>query len=206
MSAVSLFVFGVACRVAPLLTIVILNGCFSFPIGSYLFSKVLSFLTNKTSKKTNCSTPLLANQADMPTADDLNDEINKLTDNQDHTSDGNTTTTTSQKSTACSLVLTFMETGAFFMQIIVVILVPVLLMHVPSNTKEYPLTVPILIPITLIMLSVVWSGWITSWLKNIETTKRNSEYDCSRSSDKIKSNKDELMTGKKLISNTHIMQ
>ena len=174
MSAVSLFVFGVACRVAPSLTIVILNGCFSFPIGSYLFSKVLSFLTNKTSKKTNCSTPLLESQADMLTYDDLNDETNKLTGNQNHSSDDNEITTTSQNSTVCSLVLTFMETAAFFMQIIIVILIPVLLMHihVSSTTEKYLLTVPMLIPITLIMISVVWSGWITSWLKNFETTKR----------------------------------
>ena len=198
MSAVSLFVFGVACRLAPSLTIVILNGCFSFPIGSYLFSKVLSFLTNKTSKKTNCSTPLLESQADMLTYDDLNDETNKLTGNQNRSSDDNEITTTSQNSTVCSLVLTFMESAAFFMQIIIVILIPVLLMymHVSSNTDKYHLTVPILIPITLIMLSVVWSGWIASWLKNFETTKRNTEYNSPTSSDKIKGDKDEPMTGK----------
>ena len=37
------FVFGVACKVPPALTILLLNGCFCFPIGFHLFEKFQHF-------------------------------------------------------------------------------------------------------------------------------------------------------------------
>jgi len=149
-------VFGVACQVPPPLTIVILNGCFSFPIGSYLLSKLYS-LKNQTFTRTYCLTSCCSSNRILP------EEEKTLTGEQ---TDQEEKIFTAKKKMS-TYVLTLIETVAFFIQVSVLILIPGLLV-----TKKDSISVTILIPFTLIFLSFVWSGWVTTWFKVITVPKK----------------------------------
>jgi len=86
------------------------------------------------------------------------EEEEKLTGNQ--TDQGENPSAINKK--LSTWILTLMETVAFAIQIVLLILIPVLL-----NSEECSIAVHalILIPITLIFLSIVWSGWITAWFQ-----------------------------------------
>ena len=162
----------------PSLVIVILNGCFSFPIGSYLFSK-LHCLKNQTDDLiTDEEMTLTGDEAEKSIADQA----------------GDTSTTNNKMSPVCAWILTSMETIAFFMQIVMLIMIPVLLVSIYTN--KYRL-VAVLIPITLIVLSIVWSGWITVWFQKITMPEKVKPQDDEMRIDysKMKNNDDRLKAG-----------
>ena len=70
-----------------------------------------------------------------------------------------------------------METIAFLMQLSALIAIPILLAFTEVNfktTNKY-MTVYILIPVTLTVISVVWSGWIQNYLVESKTNKAKTD-------------------------------
>ena len=156
------FVFGVACKLPPSLTILILNGCFCCPIGCYLTRKVIK----RFRKIRNSYSPLILKNADAENGTE------RLADN-DQQSEFNTSqeTATEQqeskewKSFIIPFITTTCETFGFIIQLSVLVSIPILLSmeqyFSPSGrTKHNFVATYILIPVSLILISVVWSGWV----------------------------------------------
>jgi len=120
------FVFGVACRLPPSLTLLILNGCFCFPIGYHLI-------------------------------------VGKLRSLHPHTRNGYQEVAeenAGQTPNKCiARLLTFLEIVGFLVQLgVVAAAIPALLPREPAIDNVA--LIAIMIPLSLILISVVWSGWI----------------------------------------------
>ena len=159
------FVFGVACKLPPSLTILILNGCFCCPIGCYLTCKAIKrFRIIK-----NCSCFPLINSEET---DSERGSILYLTDiDQELEPNSSQETATEQqeskkwKSFIIPFITTTCETFGFIIQLSVLASIPILLSmeqyFSPSGrTKHNVAATCILIPVSLILISVVWSGWV----------------------------------------------
>ena len=132
------FVFGVACRLPPSITILILNGCFCFPIGRYLICQ----LTNVYKRGISEQSP----------------------------------------KGYWKYLLMILELLALFMQLGVLVCTPILLsmekFYSPSEkSKRYVTATYILIPISLILISIVWSGWIQKIITRPSTKQCTGGHD-----------------------------
>ncbi|XP_065897233.1 chitin synthase chs-2-like isoform X2 [Dysidea avara] len=130
------FVFGVACRLPPSLTILLLNGCFSFPIGYYLIVGKLRKLCPRT-----------------------RDNYQNLSEGNDeeHNDGQNNEQQTSNK--CIRKLLTFFEILGFLVQLgVVVAAIPALSLQEKALTK--PVITVIIMVLSLVLISFVWSGWI----------------------------------------------
>ena len=126
------FVFGVACRLPPSLTILLLCGVFWVVIGWHFFWEIFY---KRVIRRTEY------------------EDITEYTDS------------------ACAIfckrkLVPLLECLAFVMQLGTVIAVPILLAYTEDgydNTDKF-MSLYILIPVTLIIISFVWSGWIQKYL------------------------------------------
>ena len=153
--------FGVACKLPPSLTILILNGCFCFPIGCCAVRGVL--ICGYELKNVDCSyMPVLnSNGSDSDTE-------TETTENEQQSQSNNEENTCINKESLRRLLKglrTIMESIAFLMQLGALVSISVLLsiehFFEPSEiSKHYFTATYILIPLSLLSISVVWSGWI----------------------------------------------
>ena len=134
------FVFGVACKLPPALTILVLNGCFCFPIGAFLTRRKLFGCLNIRLRSTQ---PFDGNyhRLQEPASAELN---------------GGTETRQKQPSRVVhNVITTILEAMGFLMQCGVMVAIPILL----NAERCYYIAVIILLPISLFLLSFIWSGW-----------------------------------------------
>ena len=146
------FVFGVACRLPPALTILLLNGCFCFPIGAYLVRRKLCSCLNSLKSLQSTSTQNYGQS---------NGNYHQFRDSE--SVELNNVTNTSQQSTTgsvgCNVITFILEALGFLMQFGVLVTIPILLTLEESRSRVYYIAVIILLPISLFLLSFVWSGW-----------------------------------------------
>ena len=144
------FVFGVACRLPPSLTILLLCGVFSVVIGwHFLWEVFYKIIVHRT------GTADVAHRAEYANIDHQT-EYEDITDYTDG---------------ACAKfckrkLVPLLECVAFLMQLGTVIAVPILLAYTEDgydNTDKF-MSLYILIPVTLTIISFVWSGWIQKYL------------------------------------------
>ena len=139
------FVFGVACKLPSSLVILLLNGVVWVVIAQHLIWDIHVFYKKKHHRTENVDTENLDTEnLDTENLDTENLEINP----------------------PIGYVMPLMETIALLMQLSTLIAIPILLAFTEvnyENTDKY-MTVYILIPITLTVISVVWSGWIQNYL------------------------------------------
>ena len=137
------FVFGVACKLPPALAILILNGCFCFPIGRYLLYKTTNHSRQQPSQNGYLQIP------------DNNNEQNM----------GNTNQRQSPKR-YLKYLLTVLELSGLLIQLGALVTIPILLSEKhyfsPSRrlSKSHIVATYILLPVLLCIVSFVWSGWI----------------------------------------------
>ena len=132
--AVCGFVFGVACKLPPPLTILLLSGVFWVVIARHFFWDIFYKRVIRHSEY-----------------DDI-----------DESSTGGFTLFLKRK------LVPFLEFIALLMQVGALIAIPIILRHLENendydNTDKF-ITLFILIPVTLTVISVVWSGWIQKYL------------------------------------------
>ena len=146
------FIFGVACKLPPSLTIFLMNGCFCFPTFCYLIQKLLGHTKKKILNCRCCN----EGYESIPTDDA--DSSSKLC----------------SKFTCIYTLTTTLELLGFLIQFCVLVIIPVLLskdhLYVPSGkAKHYITATYILVPVSLWIISIVWSaGWIQKWLSYIK--------------------------------------
>jgi len=135
--AVCGFVFGVACKLPPSLTILLLNGVFWVVIARHIFWDILYKRNNHRA-------------ADYS---EINDE-----------NEGTCISFLKRK------LVPLFEFFAFLMQLGALIAIPILLAYTENNYKSSSgnnsskyTTLYILIPVTLTIISVVWSGWLQKY-------------------------------------------
>ena len=157
------FVFGVACKIPPSLTILILNGCFCFPIGRYLI-----YQANNYNCKERIQGKLYSQQRHLDgyhRVTDINSNSNhKMQPVQHMPSNSNED---KSKKRYLKYFLRMFELFGFLMQLGVLVSIPVVLSNEnffsPSGRiKHYAVATYILIPVSLSVISFVWSGWIQS--------------------------------------------
>ena len=124
-----------------------MNGCFCFPIGCYLIRKLRGVNYEEAIKKFN-SPHRHCDQGYEPIS-----------------SDNTGTKNSSSKRYLKHILRTILELLGFLMQLGALASIPVLLslehFYVPSGKANYHITATyILIPVSLCIISVVWSGWI----------------------------------------------
>ena len=137
------FVFGVACKLPPALTILVLNGCFCFPIGAFLTRRKLFRCLNIISSRLRSKKPFDGNyhRLQEPASAELN---------------GGTETRQRQPPRVVhNVITTILEAMGFLMQFGVLEAIPILL----NDERLYYIAVIILLPISLFVLSFIWSGW-----------------------------------------------
>ena len=141
------FIFGVACKLPPSLTIFLMNGCFCLPIGWYLYHKLRGINCEHAKRK---STPVdILKEASEPL----------LHDGSAQTKDS------SSKGYLNCILTTASEVLGFIMQLGALVSIAVLLstdhFYEPSGKAKYHVIATyILIPVTLFIISILWSGWI----------------------------------------------
>ena len=132
------FIYGAACKLPPSLTIPLMNGCFFFPILSYLINQIYVCCNHQRRG------------------------YSKIGENVHR-----------------SKKLCLFASVGFLMQLGGLVSIPILLSNhffVPSEeTERYVIATYILIPVSLFIISIVWSGWIqkkiiTSSVNNTDTT------------------------------------
>ena len=158
------FVFGVACKLPPSLTILVLNGCFCFPIGRYLFHQV-------TSRKQRHQNHIHNGYTEI--SDDDEQLHTETEENLENTHEQQTEHQTLKR--PLKYLLTILESSGFVLQSGALVGVAVLLAtsFSPSGAvKHYFVATYILIPVSLFIISVVWSGWIQSY--TIKSSDANS--------------------------------
>ena len=140
------FIYGAACKLPPSLTILLMNGCVCFPVGHYLICKLRGINYEHAKKKIySCR----YRQGRKPLLDD-----------------GSTQTdVSSSKQRLKSILTTTAEILGFIMQLGALVSIPVLLsighFYEPSGKAKYRITATyILIPVSLCIISILWSGWI----------------------------------------------
>ena len=162
------FVFGVACKLPPSLTILVLNGCFCFPIGRYLYHQV-----------TNCRQRNQNHIHDgySEISDDDQQLHREATENLENGHEQQTEHQTLKK--PLKYFLTVLESSGFVLQSGALVGVAVLLAtsFSPSGAvKHYFVATYILIPVSLFIISVVWSGWIQSYTIEASDPKSTARY------------------------------
>ena len=173
MCALCGFVFGVACKLPPSLTILILNGCFCFPICRYLIYQATTCRHiyhgghghNRSSHNKN---------GYIPISNDNNMETEQPDDN-----DTEQNTEIEQKSPKGCLkhLLISLTILGFLMQLGALVSIPILLsensIFSPSGRLKHNVVATyILIPVSLLIISIVWSGWIQNVI--IRTSHSNN--------------------------------
>ena len=126
------FVFGVACRLPPSLTILLLCGVFWVVIGRHFFVEIFY---KRIIRRTEY--------------EDI-----------DYSDDGMCVIFLKRK------LVPLLECLAFLMQLGTLIAIPILLAYTEDgydNTDKF-MSLYILIPVTLTVISIVWSGWIQKHL------------------------------------------
>ena len=160
------FVFGVACKLPPSLTILVLNGCFCFPIGRYLYHQV----TNRRQRNQNH----IHDGYSQISGDD--DQLHReATENVENGHEQQT----EHLQRPLKYLLTILESSGFVLQSGALVGVAVLLAtsFSPSGAvKHYFVATYILIPVSLFIISVVWSGWIQSYTIEASDPKSTARY------------------------------
>ena len=133
------FIYGAACKLPPLLTILIMNSCFCFPIG-YYFIHQLRGINAKVRKHDN----------------QLYESIG---------SNGSNSAATEDLPLKGKCAVITLEVLGFIMQLGALVSIPVLLatkhFYVLSGKANHYITATyILIPVSLGVISILWSGWI----------------------------------------------
>ena len=131
--AVCGFVFGVACKLPPSLTILLLSGVFWFVIGRHFF---WDFFYKRIIRQTDY--------------DDIEESI-----------EGTYSLFLKHR------LVPILECIAFLMQLSALIAVPILLAHTEDRYEgenDSYMTMYVLIPVTLTVISIVWSGWLQNYL------------------------------------------
>ena len=149
------FVFGVACKIPPSLTILILNGCFCFPIGHYLIYQANNC-------KERIQGKLYSQQHHLDGYCRVTDINNNKMQPVQHLP-SNAKEDKSKK----RYFLRMFELFGFLMQLGVLVSIPIVLSNEnyfsPSGRiRHYAVATYILIPVSLSVISFVWSGWIQS--------------------------------------------
>jgi len=140
------FVFGVACKLPPALTILVLNGCFCFPIGAFLTRrKLFGCLNSSTSSRLKSTQPIDSNYHQFQESG--SDELSNATETRQQ----------QPPTVVHNIITTILEAMGFFMQFGTLIVIPILL---NAEERFYYIAVIILLPISLFFLSFVWSGWV----------------------------------------------
>lgn len=152
------FIFGVACKLPPSITILLLNGCFCFPIGSYLVYQTFNRNRDNQTQTNNGYRNLEAPDHEMSEAShDREQQLQKGYLKHLHT---------------------ILELLGFLMQLGALVGIPIFLSEEkyfsPSGKIEYRIVFTyILIPVSLSVISIVWSGWIQN---KIMKSSRNDKY------------------------------
>ena len=133
------FIYGAACKLPPSLTIFIMNGCFCFPIGYYLIHQLRGINAN-TRKHGNKKYKRIRSVGS-----------------------GSAATEDLPLKGKCALITS--EVLGFIMQLGALVSIPVLLatehFYFPSGKANHYITATyILIPLSLSVISILWSGWI----------------------------------------------
>ena len=136
------FIFGAACKLPPSLTILMMNGCFWFPIVRY-------FIYNHV-KMLNCFTHCNQGYRSI-----------KNEDSSKHT-------------------VTVLEVLGLLMQLGALVSIPVLLsidhFYLPSGKASHYITATyILIPVSLCIISILWSGWIQKLIVRPSTNNKSPQ-------------------------------
>ena len=123
-----------------------MNGCFCFPIGCYLIYQLRGINYEEAIKKLNSS------------CRHRNQGYESIS------SDSTGTNDSSSKGYLKRILITTSELLGFLMQLGALVSIPVLLsiehFYVPSGKAKYHITATyILIPLSLCIISIVWSGW-----------------------------------------------
>ena len=151
------FIFGAACKLPPSLTILILNGCFCFPIGWYLIHQ-LSICYGKIREK------MVNHQLSVGVTNRMNGNETMEVVQQSPSSIEQEREQLPLKSPLKYLITTF-ELLGFLMQLGALVSIPIFLSNEqffsPSGrAKCYAIATCIIIPVSLSIISIIWSGWI----------------------------------------------
>ena len=151
--AICAFIYGAACKLPPSLTILLMNGCFLFPIGWYICkclkiqAIVLYICEYLKIKKISCWRRCY--KYDKVEQNDMEAQRSG----------------THGSKTPGSKKQCLLTTLGFLMQLGALVSVPILLSNehffVPfEETEHYIIATYILIPVSLFIISIVWSGWV----------------------------------------------
>ena len=162
------FVFGVACKLPPSLTILMLNGCFCFPIGFYIiYDSYYTIRTRKYSKVPNREDELSTNDNLSDTYDSYGTirKYSKVPNEEDKSLTNDNSSDTKDEPIWLFYLLKVFEGLGCIMQFGVPIVISILLsmenFYSPSGkAKHYITATYILIPVSLYIISIVWSGWL----------------------------------------------
>ena len=150
------FVFGVACKIPPSLTIVILNGCFWYPIVQYLIHQT----TNRHQDQGNYE----RNQSNRNGYTSILGSDGQHTQAEENLENGQDEQQTGQQMSKKYLkyVRIVLEILCLVLQLGALVGVPILLSNSfsPSGAvKDRIVATYILIPVSLFVISFLWSGW-----------------------------------------------
>ena len=171
------FVFGVACKLPPSLTLLILNGCFCFPIGFCAIWGV--YICGHELMEVEFSYIFLNNPPDEQETETETIEDNRQSEFdivQIEKEKGS-----SKRKRFYKYFRTAIEIVAFLVQLGALVSIPVLLsmeqFFEPSElSKHHFIAIYILIPLSLLSISVVWSGWIQdAIMRPYNTTEQSSD-------------------------------
>ena len=148
------FIFGAACKLPPSLTILIMNGCFCFPIGRY-FIHQLRGINAKVRKHDNKKYEPIG-------------------------SDGSNSAATEHLPLKVQCAVITLEVLGFIMQLGALVSIPVLLStehyYFPSGKANHYITATyILIPVSLCVISILWSGWIQKLIMRASDNNNNAK-------------------------------
>ena len=175
------FVFGVACKLPPSLTILIMNGCFCFPIGCYLIHQVDYGGSSKKKKRSHHKHKKgyisISNENIAETNIDVEAEQQLPPDGQQSTDSEAEEQLPKQH---LKYLLTTLELFGFLIQLGTLVSIPILLskehFFSPSGkAKHNVIATYILIPVSLCIISVVWSGWIQNMVISMKTGGENGK-------------------------------
>ena len=154
------FIFGVACKLPPSLTILILNGCFCFPIGCYLSQSVITYVRQTKEKFHNHQRHF--DGYHKVEGDNIKETMKPVQQSPSSTEQDKEPLQLRRRS---KYLTTTLEILGFLMQLGALVSIPILLSNEqffsPSGrAKHYAIATYILIPVSLCIISMIWTGWI----------------------------------------------
>ena len=169
------FVFGVACKLPPSLTILILNGCFLYPIGRYLVHQVMNHKQRHLNHRNYESNQSHRNgYASLPGSDEQH------TQTEENLENGQEQQTDQQMSKKyLKYVCIVLEISGLVLQLGALVGVPIVLSKFfsPSGAvKNRIVATYILIPVSLFIISFIWSGWTQSYTIKSSDGNSNARY------------------------------